>query len=125
MSKDKSNYYIDPDDMQNNIISMYREREDISEELGMMIMDISSKRPFSSNFISYTYTDEMKGVYPASAKRPVIIFDDFTTAFHWVDFPFKVKSSAMKLLTVKDEYQATLRFLYFATISSIYLLSIF
>lgn len=32
---------------------------------------------------------------------PVIIFDDFTTDTHLVDFPFKVKSSAMKILTVK------------------------
>jgi len=60
------------------------------------------------------YTNETKGVYPASKNCPVIIFDDFTTSFHWVDFIFKVKSSAMKLLTIKDESQVTLRFLYFA-----------
>ena len=30
---------------------------------------------------------------------PVIIFDDFTTDSKYVDFPFKVKSSAMKILT--------------------------
>lgn len=29
---------------------------------------------------------------------PVIIFDDFTTATKFADFPFKVKSSAMKIL---------------------------
>jgi len=60
------------------------------------------------------YTDETKGVYPASKQSPVIIFDDFTTSFHWVDFGFKVKSSAMKLLTIKDESQAILRYLFFA-----------
>jgi len=32
---------------------------------------------------------------------PVIIFDDFTTATKFVDFPFKVKSSAMKILKPK------------------------
>ena len=32
---------------------------------------------------------------------PVIIFDDFTTDSKYVDFPFKVKSSAMKILHVK------------------------
>ena len=32
---------------------------------------------------------------------PVIIFDDFTTASKYVDFPFKVKSSAMKILHAK------------------------
>lgn len=42
------------------------------------------------------YTDEADGVYDA---LPVIIFDDFTTASQYVSFPFKVKSSAMKILT--------------------------
>src|SRR3989338_9342892 len=44
------------------------------------------------------YTDEKKGIYN---KLPVIIFYDFTTASKYVTFPFKVKSSAMKLLTPK------------------------
>ena len=34
-------------------------------------------------------------------RLPVIIFDDFTTGSKYVDFPFKVKSSAMKILRVK------------------------
>ena len=45
------------------------------------------------------YTDENIGVF--SEGLPVIIFDDFTTASRFVDFPFKVKSSAMKILTAK------------------------
>ena len=49
------------------------------------------------------YTDEADGIKNASPDEPVIIFDDFTTSSHFVDFPFKVKSSAMKLLTLKDE----------------------
>lgn len=48
------------------------------------------------------YTNETYGVYKADLKNPVIIFDDFTTGFHWVDFDFKVKSSAMKMLKPKD-----------------------
>jgi len=59
------------------------------------------------------YTDETDGVYPASAESPVIIFDDFTTAFKWVDFPFKAKSSAMKMLTAKAPGTASLRFIYY------------
>ncbi|KFN90217.1 restriction endonuclease subunit S [Tetragenococcus muriaticus] len=47
------------------------------------------------------YTDEKTGIKEANEKKPVIIFDDFTTATHFVDFPFKVKSSAMKLLSLK------------------------
>jgi len=43
------------------------------------------------------YTDEKDGIFPKD-KLPVIIFDDFTTASKLVDFPFKVKSSAMKIL---------------------------
>ena len=42
------------------------------------------------------YTDEEHGVYKS---LPVILFDDFTTACQWVDFPFKVKSSAAKILS--------------------------
>ena len=59
------------------------------------------------------YTNETEGIYQASKESPVIIFDDFTTSTHWVDFSFKVKSSAMKLLTAKDENSAILRYLYF------------
>ena len=44
------------------------------------------------------YTNETKGICD---NLPVIIFDDFTTDSHFVDFPFKVKSSAMKILRVK------------------------
>ncbi len=44
------------------------------------------------------YTNEKEGIYQASAVNPVIIFDDFTTSNHFVTFPFKVKSSAMKIL---------------------------
>lgn len=48
------------------------------------------------------YTNEKEGIYNASKESPVIIFDDFTGAFKWVDFDFKVKSSAMKILTAKN-----------------------
>lgn len=41
------------------------------------------------------YTNEQDGIYD---NLPVIIFDDFTTASRYVNFPFKVKSSAMKIL---------------------------
>ena len=56
------------------------------------------------------YTDETEGIYQASKSNPVIIFDDFTGAFKWVDFPFKVKSSAMKLLTPNGK--ALLRYIF-------------
>lgn len=49
------------------------------------------------------YTNETDGIYQASKENPVIIFDDFTTSFHWVDFPFKVKSSAMKMLSLTGD----------------------
>ena len=49
------------------------------------------------------YTDETTGIKKASKNDPVIIFDDFTTSSHFVDFSFKVKSSAIKLLSLKDK----------------------
>lgn len=45
------------------------------------------------------YTKEKKGIF--TGPFPVIIFDDFTTATKLVNFPFKVKSSAMKILLPK------------------------
>lgn len=46
------------------------------------------------------YTNEEDGVF--SKNLPVIIFDDFTTATQFVDFEFKAKSSAMKILKAKN-----------------------
>lgn len=60
------------------------------------------------------YTDETNGIFEASRENPVIIFDDFTTSFHWVDFNFKVKSSAMKMLRVSSEREVSFRFVYYA-----------
>ena len=54
------------------------------------------------------YTDEKGGVYK---DVPVIIFDDFTTDSKFVDFPFKVKSSAIKILKEKNS-DTDLRFVY-------------
>ncbi len=48
------------------------------------------------------YTNENFGIKNACENTPVVIFDDFTTSSHYVDFPFKVKSSAMKILSLKD-----------------------
>ena len=44
------------------------------------------------------YTNEETGICD---NLPVIIFDDFTTDSKYVEFPFKVKSSAMKILRVR------------------------
>lgn len=44
-------------------------------------------------------TNETDGIFE---NLPVIIFDDFTTATKFVNFPFKVKSSAMKILKPKS-----------------------
>lgn len=46
------------------------------------------------------YTNEEQGIYD---ELPVIIFDDFTTTSQYVNFKFKVKSSAMKILTANTE----------------------
>lgn len=46
------------------------------------------------------YTNETTGIYE---QLPVIIFDDFTTSSQYVNFKFKVKSSALKILTANTE----------------------
>lgn len=60
------------------------------------------------------YTNEKFGVYRASQDNPTIIFDDFTTSFHWVDFEFKIKSSAMKMLRPKGTFDGYFKYVYYA-----------
>src|SRR3989344_3666855 len=55
------------------------------------------------------YTDEKEGIFD---KIPVIIFDDFTTSIKYVDFPFKVKSSAIKILKPKNN-SINLKFVFY------------
>lgn len=58
------------------------------------------------------YTDDVGGIYKASEK-PVIIFDDFTTANKWVDFDFKAKSSAMKMISSSNEDRFLIKYIYY------------
>lgn len=60
------------------------------------------------------YTNEQNGIYEASKDNPTIIFDDFTCSFHWVDFSFKVKSSAMKMLRPINGKEISFKYVYYA-----------
>ncbi|OKB26729.1 restriction endonuclease subunit S [Helicobacter pylori] len=55
------------------------------------------------------YTNDIHGIY---TNIPVIIFDDFTTDSKMINFPFKVKSSAIKILILRDNNQADLKYIY-------------
>ena len=55
------------------------------------------------------YTNETTGI---KNDLPVIIFDDFTTDSKFVNFPFKVKSSAMKILTA-DKLSIDTKYAYY------------
>ena len=46
------------------------------------------------------YVDENEGI---CNDLPVILFDDFTTDSRYINFPFKVKSSATKILRARDK----------------------
>ena len=56
------------------------------------------------------YTNDKMGIF--NKGLPVIIFDDFTTAIQFVNFPFKVKSSAMKILHINNKI-ANIKFLFY------------
>ena len=58
------------------------------------------------------FTDETDGICKAS-ESPVIIFDDFTADCKYVDFDFKVKSSAMKILH-KANAEDNLKYYFYA-----------
>jgi type I restriction enzyme S subunit len=55
------------------------------------------------------YTNESDNIYE---NLPAIIFDDFTADSKFVDFPFKVKSSAMKILKCDPE-KVDIRFAFY------------
>jgi type I restriction enzyme S subunit len=75
----------------------------IKEEQGLFPVLTANK-----SFIK-GYTDETEGVYK---NVPVIIFDDFTADYKFVDFPFKVKSSAMKFLKSKNK-DVSLKYIFY------------
>lgn len=54
------------------------------------------------------YTQEVEGVYK---NRNVIIFDDFTMASKYVHFDFKIKSSAIKILSASSN-KVNIKFVY-------------
>lgn len=57
------------------------------------------------------YTNEENNIFQKE-KLPVVIFDDFTTANKFVNFEFKVKSSAMKILKNKNENISNIIFIF-------------
>ncbi len=57
------------------------------------------------------YTNEDWGIYD---KGKCIVLDDFTMDLKYVDFPFKIKSSAIKLLTSKKNIDLKFVFEYFS-----------
>ena len=61
--------------------------------------------------------NEVENIYEANKNNPVIIFDDFTSGNHWVDFNFKVKSSAMKILKPKEGVNLRYCYHYIKTIN--------
>ena len=59
------------------------------------------------------YTQETNGLCHATSQAPRILFDDFLTISKLVEFAFKVKSSAVKILSPTSE-DCNLRFLFYA-----------
>ena len=59
------------------------------------------------------YTHDKFGVYNASRQKPIILFDDFLTISRLIDFKFKVKSSALKILSPRSE-EYNLRYVFYA-----------
>lgn len=64
------------------------------------------------------YTNETEGIYHATKEHPIILFDDFTTDCKYIDFDFKVKSSAIKIL--KPRQSINLKYIYYALKNIVY-----
>ncbi len=65
------------------------------------------------------YTNEIEGIYNATKDNPIILFDDFTTDCRYIDFKFKVKSSAVKILKLKRN-DNNLKYLYYVLKNIVY-----
>lgn len=63
------------------------------------------------------YTNETEGIYNSDKENPVIIFDDFTSATRWIDFNFKVKSSAIKILKPREGINFRYSYYYMSTLN--------
>ncbi|WP_337902415.1 hypothetical protein, partial [Mesomycoplasma ovipneumoniae] len=48
------------------------------------------------------YAKDSKNIKKASGNSPIILFDDFTTQSRFINFDFKVRSSALKFITNKN-----------------------
>jgi len=66
------------------------------------------------------FTNEENGIF---RNFPVIIFDDFLTTSKYVDFPFKVKSSAIKILKPKNS-KVNIKFVFEAMQQIIYTMGV-
>jgi type I restriction enzyme M protein len=66
----------------------------------------------NKQFVLGYMADDPQRTYRASKEEPVIIFDQFTTASRWVDFPFRGKSAVLCVLKAKTD--DSLKFLYYA-----------
>jgi type I restriction enzyme S subunit len=77
--------------------------DNIKEHIKGSVAVLTANKSFILGF-----TTDKNGVY---TDIPVIIFDDFTTSSKYVDFPFKVKSSAIKILKPKIK-EVDLKFVY-------------
>lgn len=62
-------------------------------------------------FILGYMADDPQRTYRASVDNPVIIFDQFTTASRWVDFPFRGKSAVLSVLKASEGYNQ--KYLYY------------
>ena len=89
----KTEYYVDPRELKKELVAYY-DSDECSRELGDMIHKIAHGLSYSSNFINYTYRDEMVGdalvkMYTAVTNKKFDINSDYnpfsyftTIAFH-------------------------------------------
>ena len=57
------------------------------------------------------HTDESNGIYKAS-ENPVIVFNDWTATNRWIDFDFKTRSKAIRIISSSDDKRFLLRYIF-------------
>jgi DNA-directed RNA polymerase specialized sigma24 family protein len=111
----KTEFYVDPRELREELVNYYK-TDNCTRHLGDMIHKIAHGLSYSSNFINYTYRDEMVGdalvkMYTAVTNKKFNIesehnpFSYFTTiAFHaFINRIKKEKKHAETLSQYKDK----------------------
>jgi DNA-directed RNA polymerase specialized sigma24 family protein len=96
----KTEYYVDPEEFKQRLVVYYKSNE-ITDDLAICINKIATGLSYSSNFINYTYRDEMVGdaivkMYAAIKNKKFDIKSDFNPFSYFTTIAFNAFINRIK-----------------------------